>query len=181
MRWYWWLGFGALAIGLLFLISSSDLTVKIGDVSIESIPEDDDIEAMGRMIASETYPNDPLLAKQGVAWAARNEAGRVGKTVASLLMPGGVPGTQSGRYASTASAGTSSSKAIAFDVLSGKTPDPTGGAIQFDAPETQDKLYAAGKVRLDANGVAASRESDGKEVSLTVPGTRSSYRFWRYA
>ncbi len=181
MRWYLWIGLGLLALGLLFLITNSDLTVKIGDISIETVPEDDDIEALGRMIASETYPNDPLLAKQGVAWAARNEAARVGKTVASLLMPGGIPGTQSGRYASTASPSTNVTESIAFDVLSGKVPDPTGGAIQFDAPETQDKLYAAGKVRLDANGVAASRESDGKEVSLTVPGTRSSIRFWRYA
>jgi len=147
---------------------------------MSTIPDDDDVEAMARMIASEN-PRDPAIIQQAIGWTARNYAALKGKTVANLLMPGGIPGQQAGRYASTADPATDATRSVAFDVLSGKVSDPTGGAIQFDAPNTQDKLYAAGKVRLDAAGVAASRESEGKEV-VYLPGVDPNYmRWWRYA
>jgi hypothetical protein len=146
------------------------------------IPDEDDVEALGRMIASENNTSrDTLLIKQAIAWAAVNMARRDGKSVASLVMPGGVPGHQAGRYASTANPSTTETRSIAFDILSGKVPDPTKGAIQFDAPRTQDALYAQGKVRLDSEGVAANRESEGKEA-VYLPGVDPRYmRWWRYA
>jgi hypothetical protein len=145
-----------------------------------TIPSDDDIEALGRMIASEN-PRDNLAIQQAIAWTAKNEAARRGISVASLVMPNGIPGPQAGRYAATGNPATAATRSVAFDVLSGKVPDPTGGAIQFDAPETQDWLYAHGKVKSNAAMVAANRQKDGKEVSLTLAGRTSSMRFWRYA
>ena len=154
------------------------------------IPDDADVEALGRMLASEnpetttrrqSPSSDPRTIQIGDAWAAKNMAARVGKSVANLLMPGGIPGGQAGRYASTANPSTDATRSIAYDVLSGLVPDPTGGAVQFDAPRTQDALFAQGRVRLDAAGVAASRESEGKEV-VYLPGVDPNYmRWWRYA
>ena len=145
-----------------------------------TIPDEDDVEALGRMIASEN-PRDPRIIQVAIAWTARNEAARLHKSVASLVMPGGVPGPQVGRYASTVNAATDATRGVAFDVLSGKEPDPTGGAIQFDAPKTQDILYAQGKVRLSATGVAAARKAEGK-VPVYLAGVDPNYmRWWRYA
>jgi len=175
VRWYWWLALGIVALGFIIGVK---MTSSVP--SMLSIPDDDDVEALGRMIASEN-PRDPIIIQRAIAWTAKNYAALKGKTVANLLMPGGVPGPQAGRYASTANPATGATRAVAFDVLSGKVSDPTGGAIQFDAPDTQDKLYAAGKVRLDAAGVAASRESEGKEV-VYLPGVDPNYmRWWRYS
>lgn len=144
------------------------------------VPDGDDVEALGRMINSEN-PRDVRIVQVGIAWTAKNEAARRHISVASLLMPNGLPGPQSGRYASTVNPSSQSSRAIAFDVLSGKEEDPTGGAIQFDAPHTQDLLYAQGRYSKDAAAVAASRMAEGKEV-VYLPGVDPNYmRWWRYA
>src|SRR5205823_1294512 len=92
------------------------------------IPDDDDVGALGRMIASEN-PRDTLVIQQAIAWTAINEAQRRGKSVADLLMPGGVPSGQNtgGRYASTRNPATDATRSVAYDVLSGKVSDPTKG------------------------------------------------------
>jgi hypothetical protein len=172
VKWWVWLLFGGLAVWLIFS------TVLNGRELV--IPDDDDVEALARMIASED-PNASLIVQQGIAWAAKNEADRRGLSVFDLLEPNGNPGPQTGRYASTVNPSTQITRSIAYDVLSGKTDDPTRGSIQFDNPGTQDKLYAAGKVSKDADDVAAERQSDGKEM-VTLPGVpATSIRFWRYA
>lgn len=176
MRWYLWIILGLAALGLILKIFMSDGR-PAGSLTI---PDEDDVEALGRMIASEN-PRDPVIIQQGIAWAAVNMARRVHKSVADLLMPSGTPGPQAGRYASTANPSTDATRGVAFDVLSGRVSDPTGGAIQFDAPTTQDRLYAAGKVRLDSQGVYDSRTSEGK-VPVYLPGVDPKYmRWWRYS
>ncbi len=168
------LGFAAL--GLVARVAMTDVI----EPDMQTIPDEDDVEALGRMIASEN-PRDPLIVQRAIAWTAVNESRRVGKSVANLVMPGGVPGPQRGRYASTANAATSDTREVAFDVLSGKVPDPTGGAIQFDAPSTQDALYARGDAQYDAAGIEARRRADGK-VPVYVPGVDPRHmRWWRYA
>jgi len=139
-----------------------------------------DIEALGRMIISENG-NDPEIVQVAIAWTAKNEAKRRKKSIADLVMPGGVPAPQTGRYASTARAATNASREIARKVIKGIVADPTGGAIQFDAPKTQDILYKQGKVTKTAAQIAASRIADGKEM-VTVAGVDPGYmRWWRYS
>lgn len=167
---------GVIGLGLIIGIK---MTPSIPNML--TIPDDDDVEALGRMIASEN-PRDPIIVQRAIAWTARNYAALKGKTVANLLMPGGVPGPQAGRYASTVNPATDETRSVAFDVLSGKVSDPTGGAIQFDAPNTQDALHARDPVKYKtADAIAASRESEGKEV-VYLPGVDPNYmRWWRYA
>ncbi len=178
MRWHVWLVLGVLAIGLMFTISMTSSTPSVPSMLV--IPDEDDIEALGRMIASEN-PKDLLIVQRAIAWAARNEAARERKSVADLVMPGGVPGHQKGRYATTINPATTATRLIAFDVLSGKVPDPTGGAIQFDAPHTQDLLFARGDAHHDAAGIYDIRTSEGK-VPVYLPGVDPNHmRWWRYA
>ena len=174
MKWYIWVIIGLAAIGLIVKIMSDDTP------DMFTIPDDDDVEALGRMIASEN-PNDPVIVWYGIAWAAKNNAARARQSVFKLLEPNGLPAAQAGRYASTANPATDATRAAAFDVLSGKVSDPTGGAVQFDAPSTQDWLFAHGKVSKDAAAVAADRMSDGKEVVYLDGVDPNHMRWWRYS
>jgi hypothetical protein len=152
-----------------------------------TVPDEDDVEALGRMIASEN-PRDSYLVQSAIAWTAVNEAARRHMPVSELVMPNGLPGPQAGRYCSTANPSTSGTRDVAFDVLSGKTADPTDGAVQFDAPRTQDALYrqwvtagSPGKAKKTADDIAAIRMGEGKEL-VTLPGVDPGYmRWWRYA
>ncbi len=148
------------------------------------IPDDADVEALGRMIASEN-PRDSELIQTAIAWTAVNEASRRGKTVADLLMPDGIPSGQNtgGRYASTRNPSTDATRSIAYDVLSGQSSDPTGGAIQFDSPRAQRAALArnVSGYSKSPEQVAASRISEGKEL-VTLSGVDPDYmRWWRYA
>lgn len=172
-----WVLVGLAATGLIIAIWFSKPMELI-------IPEEDDVEAMARMIASEN-PNDSVLIQSAIAWAAKNEAERRGKTVADLLMPNGIPSGQNtgGRYASTRNPSTYATRQVAYDVLSGATPDPTGGAIQFDSPRAQRAALArnVSGYSKTPEQVAASRMSEGKEL-VTLPGVNPDYmRWWRYA
>lgn len=180
MKWYLWVIIGFAAIGLIVAIAMNDANASDDGSDLMSTPDPNDVEALGRMIASEN-PNDILLVQQAIAWTALNWANRKGISVAKLLMPNGIPGPQAGRYASTANPSTDATRSVAYDVLSGAVPDPTGGAVQFDAPSTQDWLYAHGKASNDAAMIAASRMSEGK-VEVDLPGVDPNHmRWWRYA
>ena len=169
MKWWMW---AILAVSLYAL-----LRVIRGAFTPAS---EQDIEALGRRSVSENG-RDPEIVQVAVAWTAKNEAKRRKLLVAKLLMPNGLPGPQAGRYASTARAATDTSREIARKVLKGVIADPTNGAIQFDAPGTQDILYKQGKVTKTAAQVAASRMADGKEL-VTVSGVDPRYmRWWRYS
>lgn len=138
---------------------------------------DSDVEALARMLASE-HPREADFVQVALAWTAKNMADRRGLTVFKLLAPDGKFGSQSGRYASTVNPANDRFRAIARSVLDGSVADPTPGAIQFDAPDTQDWLYEHGKVRLDAAGVAASRTSEGRRL-FELPGiSPDTLRFW---
>jgi hypothetical protein len=72
---------------------------------------------------------------------------------------------------------------LAEGVLSGKMPDPTGGALQFDSPASQRALLALNHpdYRKGPEAVAASRRAAGlKEFYL--PGVSpDKLRFWKPA
>lgn len=141
------------------------------------------VEALARMMVSEVGSKE--AAQIAVGWAARNMASKRGESISKLLLRSkgvadGHFGWQKtgGRYASTRLPSTPASRALATKVLAGSIKDPTGGAVQFDAPEAQDKLVASGEAGYNktAAEVAASRAADGK-VAVMVPGV-STVRFW---
>lgn len=177
MRWWIWVLLGIAALGILAKIGLSVMPASL------TIPDDDDLEALSRMITSENGA-DKRIVRIAVAWAAKNEAARRGISVAQLVMPTGVPGDQGSPghgYASTARAASAEDEGIAYDVLSGKEADPTGGAIQFDAPRTQRVLHNRNPSKYKTpEEVAANRIREGKEL-VTIPGIDPDYmRWWRY-
>jgi hypothetical protein len=156
-----------------------------------------DVYSLARMMQSE---ESTIEARAAVGWAVRNHA-RVAKlTVTQLLTRArhkdkstgkitvydsdGHYGTQRctpGRFASTFREPTNATLTLAEEVMSGRRPDPTGGADQFDAPDLQDRMAEkdpTGKTK-NAAQVAAARIAAGKELVLVedVPNTR----FWRKA
>lgn len=156
-----------------------------------------DVYSLARVMQSE---ESSLEARAAVGWAVRNHARLAKLTVTQLVTRArrkdkstgkitvydsdghyGAQNCTPGRYASTYREPSNTTLTLAEEVLSGRRPDPTGGADQFDAPDLQDELAArdlTGKTK-DAAQVAAARIAAGKELVLVegVPNTR----FWRRA
>lgn len=137
-------------------------------------PSQRDVHSLARMIESEAG-GTPEIAMRGVAHAAMNHA--AGRSITDVLThgTGGANGhygpQEEGRYASTAKEPSPASIKIAQEVLSGKSTDPTGGAVQWDSPQA----YADPE---RAHVVAASRASEGKHI-VTLPGVpASTFRFY---
>jgi len=153
--------------------------------------------ALATMLSSE-HGNDPQAFKEAVGSVALNEARARGLSISDLLLQAknvshqGFFGSQadqekktssgaaaSDRYASTARQPYEDDVGIAKQLLSGAVPDPTGGARQFDSPKAQDAGFKKGKYSMDADALAAKRESEGKEL-VTVDGIDPyRLRFWR--
>lgn len=116
--------------------------------------------ALARCLASE-HARDPDLYLVCVGWAVRNKADERGQSVLELLTNGagtagdGYFGEQKAnagtKYASTAHDPNQRHVVAAAAVMSGSTPDPTGGATHFFSPMSQDDLAekaAAGDERF---------------------------------
>lgn len=154
--------------------------------------------SLARMIASEEGRSNNTI-KAAVAWAIKNKADSLGRTITDhltrTLEPShhGQYGTyilldkssshyresslgkpiQGDRDASTANDPYDGDAQIAAGVLSGQIPDLTGGANQFDRPDGED----------DPDAVAAKRVKAG-QVLADVPGIDpdvDGIRFWRAA
>jgi len=155
-----------------------------------------DTICLAAMLSSE-HGNDPQTYKEQIAFACINEARARGMSVSKLLLAAkdsrhsGKFGAQaniengepysSDRYASTKSVPYEDDMSIASLALSGLIDDYTEGARQFDSPKAQDTLYAKGKYSLDADGLAAKRESEGK-VEVNPPDINPRVlRFWKVA
>jgi hypothetical protein len=140
--------------------------------------------ALATMIASEEGSKPPYV-KAAVAHAAWNMARAKGLHVEELLAPDGTFGSQHGRYASTRFAPSEEDVNIADGVLSGRLPDVTGGAVQFDSPSAQSALIARGEAGYDpentASAVEKSRRKEGKEPFYLPEHiiSPSDLRFWR--
>jgi len=166
-------------LSLAYFSMSSPTPQTITDV------DERDIEALARMIASETRANDKPIIKIAVCWVCKNEAERKGKTVHDLVMPGGVPSGQNtgGRFVSTRNSGTDEGREIARQVMSGEVSDPTNNSIQFDSPVAQRAALARNVLNYSKTPeqIAESRMNEGKEM-VGLPGISTDYiRFWRYA
>lgn len=141
--------------------------------------------AMARAIVSEAGTL-PLAAQIGVGWAIRNMAAHRGVSVLRLITRCGVKdssgtwqpidgcdgffGRQSHRYCSSAQDADDNALSIADQVTSSDVDDPTGGARQWDSPNT----FAA----LGEADDTAKREAAGLRA-VAVPGVSiNSLRFW---
>lgn len=147
-----------------------------------------DSYALARMISSE-HGRDDNLTKAAIAHVALNYAARVGRSISSLLLRAnnsahsGFFGTQrdidedstryneSDRYASTALDPYEGELQIATAVLSGEVPDPTSGAIQFDAPPAFRSPEAAART-------AANRLAEGRVQVFPDGIDPDKLRFW---
>jgi len=181
----WKIGIGVLLlVGVLSLtyfkfMAPEAMVIDYADV------DDDDVEALGRMINSEARASDSRDIKVALAWTCRNSATRLGISVAERVMPGMVPSAQNtgGRFVSTRNPATDESRNIARDVMAGAVADPTMGSVQFDSPQGQRAALARNVSRYTQSPeeIAASRRADGK-TEFHLPGVSPDYlRFWRYA
>lgn len=169
----WIVGAVGLLLGLAFFVKPKEQVITDTDETVDA----NDVEALARMLASEN-PHEADFVQVALAWSAVNMAGRRNRSVYLLLAPDGRFGPQTGRYASTVNEATDKFRSIAKGVLMGVYPDPTGGAIQFDNPSTQDWLYEHGKASKDAARVASDRVGEGRTL-FVLPGISPDHlRFW---
>lgn len=141
--------------------------------------------AMARAIMSEVGTL-PTAAWYGVGWAIRNMAAHQGVSVLRLITRCGVKnsagtwqalagcdgffGKQTHRYCSSAQDATDDALQVADDVISSNVPDPTGGARQWDSPNS----FSA----LGESDDAPQREAAGL-TAVALPGVSiNSLRFW---
>lgn len=146
-------------------------------------PMSDEVFVLGTLIASEAGTMPPI-AKIAVGHAARNAALRARKNILRQVIANGVFGSQgfNGRgYAATSQPPTAEDVEIANAVLKGLVPDPTGGAVQWDAPRVQRKGNAEGWAGYGSTPemVAADRIRSGKEMVALPNIDPDVLRFWR--
>jgi len=138
--------------------------------------------SLASCMQSEEQTDRGRLAVARTAW---NMAREDRETLVRLLLPEGRLGTNP--YASTARPPTSRTLALAAAVLEGKVPDFVEGAVQWDAPRTQDRLHALylrdpkkhPRYRRSSAEVAKRRRDAGMR-EVRVPGV-SETRFWTRA
>lgn len=149
--------------------------------------------AAARVIESEAG-GQPFIAQVGVCWTIVNHARAQGRSVLAVVTRAtlhkgkddgvgdgffGRQGSPTGgyRYVASSRDTTQDARDIATAVLAGDIADPTGGALNFDAPGAygiQDGTTAAG-----ADAFAAARQAEGKEL-FQLAGA-PAIRFWRPA
>lgn len=147
--------------------------------------------AAARVIESEAG-GQPWIGQVGVCWTLVNHARDVGRSVLGVVTRAtlksgdavgdgffGRQGNPRGgyRYVASSQDPSDDAKQTAAAVLAGQIDDPTGGAVNFDAPGA----YGA-QEGTDAGGAdtfAENRRAEGKEP-FELPGV-GAIRFWRPA
>lgn len=147
--------------------------------------------ALARVLASEAG-DLPWIAQIGVGWTVVNHARKSGHSVLAVVTAAtlkssdgavgdgffGRQGSPTGGYRYVASSQDTNDdlRSTAESILGGDIADPTGGALNFDSPQS----YGA-QAGTDAGGAgafASDRESEGKKL-LVLPGTNENrIRFW---
>jgi hypothetical protein len=201
---WWWYGLGATAaFGLvsslvgryrkpheLVITSRPHVMNEFGIV--EADPEGLSLAAqvpldqyvLASAMQSEEKSDRARLAVGRTVW---NKVGEDRTKLVGLLIPTGKLGSQYvNPYAATGIEPTARTLALAASIIDGKVPDFVEGAIQWDAPKIQDRLYQLflsdpvkyRKYRHNAADIARKRKAAGaREVCLAdVPNTR----FWSY-
>lgn len=125
------------------------------DVGIPDLREGrttEDCEALARAIESE-LGGRTREERRAAAWAVRNRADLVGRSIAELLAPEGAygPAARTGGYLSTRRAPTEVSRQVAEEVLGAdESADPTAGAFDYWLPESQVRMRQLGDVHRAA-------------------------------
>jgi hypothetical protein len=141
--------------------------------------------ALASAMQSEEETDRGRLAVGRASWNAAREDRR--RLVRLLLSSGGLGDQAVNPYAATSRPPTARTLALAEAVIAGRVPDFVEGAVQWDAPRTQDRLHALylrdpkryPKYRRSSAEVAERRRAAGmREVRVDgVPNTR----FWAKA
>lgn len=149
--------------------------------------------ALARVIVSEAS-SIPWIGQVGVAWTVRNHAAKIGRSVLDVVTRARIkkePGTGDGffgrqgdptggyRYVASSRDTNDDARETARAVMAGEIDDPTGGALNFDSPQSYGKQ--AGTEASGAEEFAENRRSEGKEL-VTLEGVAPNrLRFWRPA
>lgn len=139
-----------------------------------------DVYSLARTLRSEAGRRSQA-ERIAVAWAVRNHAKRLGKTITATVTGGtkggGYYGSQNlgGRYVSTRYAPLKADLDLATAIMGGSVGDNTGGAERFFAPKAQDKLVALARpgYTKTAAMVRAQWEKEGWRVH-GIPGVDES-------
>ena len=202
-RKWWFLGLGsALVVGATaWLRRGPTIETRLHVLNAQKFVESDpkglaaaagvplDVYALASAMQSEEGSPAGHLA---VGCAIRNAARRARISVAAKLLAAVKKGKQQpshghfgsqeapGKWASTSKPPTAKTLQMATEILSNQVEDPTHGAVQWDAPEAQDRKHKEDPENypLDSEMVKTKRIAAGaREVQIpSVPHTR----FWTY-
>ena len=148
-----------------------------------------DVYALASAMQSEESSDAGRLA---VGCAIRNAAKRSRVSIATKLLAAvkkgkrypshGYFGSQEapGKWAATSKPPTAKTLQMAADIVANRVADPTRGAVQWDAPEAQNRMHKSNPETypLDAAGVKTKRIA-GRAREVWVPGVPHT-RFWTY-
>jgi hypothetical protein len=155
---------------------------------------DPNVLALARVLVSEAG-DLPEIAQTGVGWTVVNHARKSGRSVLSVITAAKiksgdthVDGTGAGyfgsqgnpvggyRYVASSRNSTDDSRALAAAIYAGDVEDPTGGALNFDSPNSYGAQ--AGTTAAGADAFAAKREAEGKTKVVLEGTSESQIRFW---
>ena len=148
-----------------------------------------DVYALASAMQSEESSD---AGRKAVGCAIRNAAKRSRISVAAKLLAAvkkgkrypshGYFGSQEapGKWAATSKPPTAKTLQMAADILANRVSDPTQGAVQWDAPEAQDRRHKEDPQTYpkDSQMVKTARIAAGAREVL-VPGVPHT-RFWTY-
>jgi hypothetical protein len=141
--------------------------------------------ALASAMQSEEHDDRGRLAVGRAAW---NAARGSGLRLVRLLLPRGRLGSQeTNPYAATSKPPTARTLGLAAAIANGRVPDFVERAVQWDAPEAQDRLHRLylmdpkkhPKHRHSSEDVARRRRAAGAR-EVRVPGVEKT-RFWTYS
>ena len=141
-----------------------------------------DVYALASAMQSEEKSNKGRLAVGRTIWNAVKQDRS--KIVKKLLPHGHFASQKSGQYAATHKPPTAKTLGLALAIIENRVPDMVHGAIQWDAPRTQDQLhqlYLKDPVKHphykhDSADIAQRRIAEGKR-EIWIPGVPDT-RFW---
>jgi len=162
-------GAGVAFVAYLFLKEDGEpaAPIKIPDLP-PNVPhgasgiklDDNEIEALGRVIASEAGSGTSAEQK-AIGWTVRNRFR--GKSIYAVEYPWRSQKGSDPPFASARDA-TDKTRALAREILNAdQSQDPTGGATSFFEPRMQDIFFKAGE--LARKGETGDRVIDGQKLT----------------
>ena len=141
-----------------------------------------DLYALASAMQSEEKNDRGRLAVGRTIWNAVGQDRT--RLVKKLLPHGHLASQESGQYAATHRPPTPRTLGLAKAIIEGRVGDMVHGAIQWDAPATQDRLHRLylndpkryPHYKHDSTDIARKRIAEGK-AEISVPGVPDT-RFW---